>query len=282
MALYTDQQFNDFFEGYAPNVEGFYEVAYWHLSDVVIQQLVRRHLGVRPGDHIVDAGGGTGRWACWYAQHLDVEVTIADKSEAMLEEAAKIVADAGLSDKVHFVQTDLQDGAGLGDDAFDGLVSTYGVLSFIDDIEATYRTFQRILKPGANGLAMCHSLANALSSKVNRDGAPISELRELAEKQIVRWSDSVPPLRVYSAADLDEAARAAGLAAHGCFGITTIASPGAADFGYPYTSVSDISQRLSDPEWFRYVLELELMAAERPEWAERGTNLMHRFSKVKR
>lgn len=54
------------------------------------------------------------------------------------------------------------------------------------------------------------------------------------------------------------------------------------DFGYPYTSVSDISRRLSDPEWFRYVLELELMAAERPGWAERGTNLMHRFSKVKR
>lgn len=274
MTLYSRSDFDAFFDGYAPNVEGFYEVAYWSLADAVIQELARKHLNVRPGDHIIDAGGGTGRWACWYAQNLDVRVTIADKSEAMLAEAEKVVAQAGLSDRISLVLCDLENAPELADASFDGLMSTYGVLSFLDRPAAAYETFARVLKPGSHGLLMSHSLSNALASKVNRDGASAAELEELLTTRIVRWSPSVPPLRVYSTTDLAGLATDAGLEPVDCFGVTAIASPGADDFGYPYTRTSEISKRLTDPEWFRQALRLELAAAQEPGWAERGTNLM--------
>jgi ubiquinone/menaquinone biosynthesis C-methylase UbiE len=277
--LHSREEFNDFFEGYAGNVEGFYEATYWELADAVIKELIQRHLGVSPGAHVLDAGGGTGRWACWCAKTLGVRVTVADKSPSMLAEAARLVADAGLVGQVDLVECDLHDAPELEDVAFDGIVSTYGVLSFLDDPARAYETFARVLKPGARGLVMGHSFSNALASKVNRDHAGIAELRELFETRVVRWSDAVPPLRVFSTGDLADLASGSGLSHERCFGVTTIAAPGPEDFGYPYTSLSDISARLTDDSWFREVLGLELAAAEIDAWSERGTNLMQLFRK---
>ncbi|WP_315093440.1 class I SAM-dependent methyltransferase [uncultured Cellulomonas sp.] len=273
MNLMTDEQYADFFEPYAGNVEKFYESAYWRLSDELIKELVRRHLDVTAGGHVVDMGGGTGRWGLWLARELGVSVTVADKSVRMLEEARQAVADSGLTD-VHLVECDIEDAPELGDQQFDAVISTYGVLSFLNDPAAAFRTVHRVLKPGGVGLLMSHSLSNALTSKVNRDGAGPAELRELLETRIVRWAPHVPPLRVYSADDLRRLATDAGLEAPAVFGVTSIAYPGPEDFGYPYTSVSGISASLEVEEYFRTALDLELAASEQTDWAERGVNLM--------
>jgi len=274
MPLMTDEQYKEFFEPYAGNVEGFYEATYWKLSDALVQELFRRHLPVRPGQHILDAGGGTARWGLWCAEALGVEVTVADRSSRMLEEAATNVAAADAADKVHLVECDLENAPQLADASFDGVISTYGVLSFLDNPAAAFETLHRVMKPGAHGLLMSHSLSNAVHSKINRDGADAAELRELMDTKIVRWAPHVPPLRVYSSADLTALAHGAGLEVERVYGVTTLAQPGPEDFGYPYESIGAVSKRLEDEEYFRTVLDLELAASERPEWADRGVNLM--------
>lgn len=279
MSLMTDEQFKDFFEPYAGNVDGFYEAAYWTLSDALVRELVQRHLNVTPGQHVLDAGGGTARWALWCAEALGVEVTVADKSVRMLEEAAGNVAKAGAQDRVHLVECDLEEAPQLPDETFDGVISTYGVLSFLDDPAAAFRTLHRVMKPGAQGLLMSHSLSNAIHSKINRDGASSAELRELMKTGIVKWAPHVPPLRVYSSTDLRDIAQGAGLEVERVYGVTTLAQPGPEDFGYPYERLSTISQNLADSEYFRTLLDLEIAASERPEWADRGVNLMVHVSK---
>lgn len=274
MTLMSKDEFTAFFEPYAQNVEGFYEVAYWRLADELIKEMVRRRLRPQPGQHLLDAGGGTGRWAIWAAGEFDVTVTVADLSPRMLAQARTAVAGADLAERVELVECDLHQAPELPDQRYDAVLSTYGVLSFLDDPQAAFRTLFRVLKPGGHGLLMSHSLSNALASKVNRDGATAAELRELAETRIVRWAPHVPPLRVFSAADLRALAAGAGFEAVDVIGVTSVISPGPEDFGYPYTSVSRVSQALADPEYFATVLELEVQASEQPEWAERGTNLM--------
>ncbi|MFE9976668.1 class I SAM-dependent methyltransferase [Streptomyces hirsutus] len=274
MSLITDEQFKDFFEPYAGNVEGFYDATYWKLSDVLIQELFRRHLSVEPGQHILDAGGGTGRWGLWCANALGVEVTVADKSSRMLAEAKENIVRARAADKVHLVECDLENAPQLPDEQFDAVISTYGVLSFLSDPAAAFSTLYRAMRPGAHALLMSHSLSNAVHSKINRDGAGTEELRALMRDRIVKWAPHVPPLRVYDSAELRTLGAEAGFEVQGVYGVTSLAMPGADDFGYPYTNISDISRALEDEEYFRTVLELELQASERPEWADRGVNLM--------
>lgn len=274
MSLMTEREFDTFFKPYARNVDGFYEAAYWKLSDELIKELVRRHLGIPAGGTLLDAGGGTGRWGVWYADALDVDVTVADKSSAMLEQAAKTVAEAAPARTVRLVHCDLHDAPELADQEFDGIVSTYGVLSFLENPAAAFDTLFRVLKPGGRALLMSHSLLNALHSKVNRDGASAAELAEIMATGTVVWAPNVPRLRVFSAEDLRTLGEGAGFTVRGVFGVTTVVHPGPGDFGYPYNEISDISRRLADPGYFDQALELELAASERPEWAERGVNLM--------
>lgn len=279
MTLMTPGAFDQFFETYAGNVEGFYEAAYWKLSDALVRELIRRHLPVRPGQHVLDAGGGTGRWALWCSGELDVDVTVADKSPQMLQEAAELVAANG-SDRVHLVECDLEAAPQLPDAGFDGVISTYGVLSFLSDPAAAFATLHRVLRPGAHGMLMGHAFANAVHSKINRDGAPAGELRSLMRDHVVQWAPHVPPLRVYSSADLRELAEQAGFEFIRVYGVTTMAAAGPEDFTYPYERMSAVSTALEDPEYFATVLDLELEASEHPEWADRGVNLMVHMRKA--
>lgn len=273
MSLMTDAEFDRIFQPYAGNVEGFYEARYWHLSDELIKELIRRHLDLRAGQRVLDVGGGTGRWGIWLASEFGVDVTVADKSADMLRQADANRRASTVADSVELVHCDIEDAPELATASYDAVISTYGVLSFLDDPAAAFTTIRRVLRPDATGFLMSHSLSNALSSKILRDGAGPEELASLLATRTVKWSEQVPSLRVYSADELKALAADAGLIGERVFGITSLALPGPEDFGYPYDRISDISRALEDEEYFRTVLALELEASEHDSWAERGTNL---------
>ncbi|MET9532191.1 MULTISPECIES: methyltransferase domain-containing protein [unclassified Streptomyces] len=273
MSLMTDAQFEKFFEPYAGNVEGFYEATYWRLADELIKELIRRHLDLKSGQRVLDVGGGTGRWGIWLATEFGVDVTVADKSADMLRQAETNRRASSVADRVELVHCDVEDAPELVDASYDAVISTYGVLSFLDNPAAAFETIHRAMRPGATGFLMSHSLSNALSSKILRDGAGPEELAALMATRIVRWSEHVPPLRVFSADELKSLATGAGLVGERVFGVTALALPGPEDFGYPYDKISDISRALKDEEYFRTVLALELEASRHDAWAERGTNL---------
>jgi cyclopropane fatty-acyl-phospholipid synthase-like methyltransferase len=273
MTLYSEEEFTRFFEPYATNVDGFYEADYWRLSDEVIKSLVQKHLGVSPGQDLLDAGGGSGRWALWYSEHLDCRVTVADLSEHMLAQARAMVTETGRQDSISTVACDLQDAPQLQDSSFDALMSTYGVLSFLHDPAAAFRTFYRVLRPGAHGLLMSHSLTTALTSKV-QDGAPVEELRSIMDTRTVRWADGVPRLRVFTPSDLAQLADSAGFVVVGVYGVTAVVMPGREDFGFPYNGISEVSRHLQDPEFFAEALRLEQLVCDTDSGAGRGVNLL--------
>jgi ubiquinone/menaquinone biosynthesis C-methylase UbiE len=238
---------------------------------------MRRHLNVRPDEHVLDAGGGTGRWAQWTARELGTRVTVADRSHAMLDQAAKSLERAGAEDvagRIELLHCDIEEAPELPSESFDGLVSIYNMLSFNTDPGQAFATMHRALKPGKHGLVMGQGYANALASKFNRDHAPADEIRELAETSVVQWAPHVPALRVFSAASLTELATRAGFEVRGVFGVTALVTPGPEDFTYPYEKMSDISSSLEDPEVFQAALDQELAVNGLPGWADRGVNLM--------
>jgi ubiquinone/menaquinone biosynthesis C-methylase UbiE len=271
--LMTDKEFDTFFEPYAKNAEKFYDAAYWRFADELVKHHIRSMLSVEPGGNVVDAGGGTGRWANWLADEMGVSVCIADKSAAMLEQANQLIARRD-DELVSTLHCDLEQSGTLGSEVYDGGISTYGVWSFVSDPVAAFRTVLIALKPGAVFLAMAHGYANALESKLNSGGASLEEITMLRDTGIVKWADHVPSLRTFSSTTFAEAAEAAGFERLRMYGIGVVVHPGPEDFGYPYISESNISASLRNPDFFESALETEKLIAVRPELVDRGTNLL--------
>jgi hypothetical protein len=130
------------------------------------------------------------------------------------------------------------------------------------------------LKPGAVFLAMAHGYANALESKLSSGSASLEEITVLRDTGIVKWADHVPSLRTFSSITFAEAAEAASFECLRVYGVGVVVHPGSEDFGYPYLSESQISASLGNPDFFQSALETERVIADRPELADRGTNLL--------
>jgi SAM-dependent methyltransferase len=270
--LMTDEEFDTFFGPYAENAEKFYEATYWRFADELVKHHIRMLLSVEPGGSVVDAGGGTGRWANWLADEMGVSVRVADKSTAMLAQARQLIARRD-DELVSVLHCDLEQPDAIGSE-YDGGISTYGVWSFVSDPVVAFRTIFNALKPGAVFIAMAHGYANALESKLSSANTTPEEIAMLRDTGIVKWAEHVPPLRTFSSATFVEAAKAAGFEFLRVYGIGVVVHPGPEDFGYPYISESCISANLRNTKFFQTALETEILMAARPELADRGTNLL--------
>jgi ubiquinone/menaquinone biosynthesis C-methylase UbiE len=97
------------------------------------------------GSRILDAGCGRGQFAAWLADN-GAEVVGVDASEEMLAEARERLA-TGDGDAVTLQRTDLAEPLPFDDDTFDGIVSGL-VLSYVEDWDALFAEFARVLRPG--------------------------------------------------------------------------------------------------------------------------------------
>lgn len=109
------------------------------------------HLDERlpPDGHVLDAGGGAGRYAVWLAER-GYEVTLVDLSEAQLRIADRELADRGLRSRVALARGTVDDLA-LGTDAFDATCCLGGPLSHLleaDDRSRAAAELRRVTRPG--------------------------------------------------------------------------------------------------------------------------------------
>lgn len=118
------------------------------LYDRLMEGLLEEHLK-GSGKKILDAGGGTGKWSVYFARKGHT-VTLLDVSQAMLDVAAKVLADAGLNNKVAI---DLGTITALPykDDRFDLVFSDRNPVSHCGKGEVSrgaLKELARVLKPG--------------------------------------------------------------------------------------------------------------------------------------
>lgn len=107
---------------------------------------LERHL--RPGQHVLELGCGTGEDALWLAQR-GVSVTATDVSAAMLEVAAHKAARVGVAGQVTTRHLAIQDMPGaIFEDKFDGVLSDFGALNCLREFDALGRALGRLVRPG--------------------------------------------------------------------------------------------------------------------------------------
>lgn len=116
----------------------------WELLDTLL--LERREAVGRDLD-VVDLGGGTGGFAVPIAG-LGHRVTVVDPSPDALAALQRRASEAGLADRVHAVQGDAADLAGIIAPGGADLVLCHGVLEHVDDPAAAALAVVGALRPG--------------------------------------------------------------------------------------------------------------------------------------
>lgn len=128
---------------------------------------------------VLDAGGGTGRWAIPMAK-VGLSVIVYDISNEMLQVAKKKVKKEGLRHKIFLIQGDVGDIC-FSDGTFDFILAEGDPISYCADPEKTVKELARVLKPGgyiSAGLDNLYSIASSMLNMENEDvGKIVSFLR---------------------------------------------------------------------------------------------------------
>lgn len=268
--------FDSFFNPYSKTVDRAAGVsAFWRLSDEIITEIIRREIAPYCTDSslVMDAGGGTGRWAIRLSEILKGKIIIFDRSEDMLAKASENINKSNISDRISAVEGDLTQIDDFADNSVDSIVSIYSPLSFIYEQDKATKELFRILKPGGRILVMNHGYHNALASKINNYRAGAEELQKLAEEQRVKWAPHVPELITHSKESIERLFSDAGFHILKTYGVPVFVQPGPEDFDPENEKKSAVSAYLEDPDIFKSVFEIEMRFNADETVTNRGMNI---------
>lgn len=152
----------------AESVEAFLD------GDSALLPVQREELGSVEGKSLIDLQSHLGvRTLSWARE--GATVTGVDISAESVAVAREIAAEAGLADRAAFVRANVLDLPAAHDERYDIVVTNFGVLCWLPDLDEWASVVAELLKPdGVFYLAEHHPIATALSDDLGTDGDPIA------------------------------------------------------------------------------------------------------------
>jgi ubiquinone/menaquinone biosynthesis C-methylase UbiE len=210
------------------------------------------------GGRILDAGGGTGRWAVPLAR-MGYQITLTDISARMLEVAQRKLEAEGLLDRVTIQWMDICDMRDLPDDHFDLAMAQGDPLSYCNDPDRAVAELARVTRPGGY-------VIGSVDSRIQAVGAMGGGNWELAERMLAtggaRWQNEDPalafPIHTFTVGELQEL-----FEKHGLRVVRVVGKPAF----FQRLSPEAQERVLEDEEALARLLDLEIRYADDPGWA---------------
>lgn len=145
-----------------------------------VRDKVLDNAGLASGETVLDVGCGNGLIA-FGALERGTNVVFADISRALLDDCRQLAADAGVTDRCHFVEATATELDELEDESID-IVTTRSVLIYVKDKERAFAEFHRVLRPG--GRISLFEPINRFGMEQRRTsgGYDVEGVRELMDK----------------------------------------------------------------------------------------------------
>lgn len=153
----------------------------------------RDELGSVDGKSLLDLQSHIGLRTLSWARE-GATVTGVDISAESIAVSREIAAEAGLEDQAKFIQANILDFPEKHNECYDVVVTNFGVLCWMPDIDQWARVVAELLKPGGTFyLAEHHPVATALSDDLGRKEAPIPLENSYFSTEKPTTSESSPP-----------------------------------------------------------------------------------------
>lgn len=187
--------------------------------------------------HVLDAGGGAGRYTVWLAEH-GYDVTLIDISERQLEIAAEQLTERGLTDRVGILRGDIR-ALGIDSGVFDATLCLGGPLSHITDRtrrETAVSELARVTKPDRpvfvsvmGRLAMVQALIQQAGSEETDQTALLADFAERGtyDRELLEAHGQTPQCfaaHFFRVAELERLFSTAGIDTERIIGLEGIAS----------------------------------------------------------
>jgi ubiquinone/menaquinone biosynthesis C-methylase UbiE len=228
------------------------------LRNEIPREFIKRYL--KPSDHVLDAGGGTGVNAILMAT-LCQKVTLLDISPRILEFAARNIQDAGLAGKIDLVQGDIVHLGQFDNDTFSFIVCVGSVISHtLGKNRQAVQEIVRLARPGSILVLGCDSIYGMLRHVLRYDDSLLDEAEEIFEHQEFLNNGQVE-MHLYTVAEMAGLLTACGLE------ILEWAST-------PVIINSRDEGKYSAEEQWQRLKALEFKACQKPELLGIGTQLL--------
>lgn len=234
---------------------------------------------VKPGDRVLDAGAGPGRFSIAAAK-AGAKVTVLDISDKQIEIAKQKITEAGLNDSIeNFIRADICNLSMFTDGEFDAVVCFGGALSYVcENRQKAADELIRVTKPGGTILVSVMSRLGPVIGEAqlpdipnlkNPDGKPglpgiwpVIESKTLSGVFSRRVGMAHAPMHLYTAEEL------AGLFKR-CMILETAASNAVIREFMPVNE-----QLAADPEVWATVIEMEKRLNHEPGLADTGSHII--------
>jgi ubiquinone/menaquinone biosynthesis C-methylase UbiE len=131
-----------------------FKMLYFRVYDAITWKYLEPYVPRNPDALVLDAGGGTGRWATRMAK-TGCKVVLMDTSEGMLTAAAKRIEAENLQQQITIKKGNIAK-TGYADETFDMVLCEHALFLFKDPIMVV-NEFRRVLKKKARLIVSVHN-----------------------------------------------------------------------------------------------------------------------------
>lgn len=164
-------------------------------GESALLSIQQEELGSVDGKTLLDLQSHIGiRTLSWARE--GATVTGVDISAESIALSRELAVEAGLEDRAKFIQANILDLPERHDECYDVVVTNFGVLCWMPDIDRWAEVVAELLKPGGTFyLAEHHPIATALSDDLCNDGSPITIENPYFSTEIPATTENGPPYK---------------------------------------------------------------------------------------